>query len=107
GQVSPASDDRRVQPHSTIYSRPAAMEWPSLEESEPASGRNPDRSFVAAVTRIGRIADQPFTVFGKALRENGDSVLIFDDLDFSRDAAPSANTSLEGTIDALHDFCPN
>jgi tetratricopeptide (TPR) repeat protein len=52
------------------------------------------------------MADQSFTVFGKALRENGESVLILDDLDFNLTAPPSA-TTIEGTIDALHDFCPN
>ena len=55
---------------------------------------------------IELMAVQSFTVFGKALRENGDSVLILDDLDFNPIPAPSA-TTIEGTIDAIHDFCPN
>ena len=46
------------------------------------------------------MADQSFTVFGKSLRENDESVLILDDLDFNLTAPPSA-TTIEGTIDAI------
>jgi hypothetical protein len=56
---------------------------------------------------IELIADQSFPVFGKALRENGESVLILDDLDFNLAPQPSTTTTIDGTIDALHDFCPN
>ena len=55
---------------------------------------------------IELLADQSFTVFGKALRENGESVMILDDLDFIV-TGQLTTTSIERTIEALHDFCPN
>jgi tetratricopeptide (TPR) repeat protein len=52
-------------------------------------------------------ADQSFTLFGKALRENGDCVLILDDLDYAVSGSCATQPTVDQTIEALHDFCPN
>jgi tetratricopeptide (TPR) repeat protein len=52
-------------------------------------------------------AGHPMTVLGDALREGGGCLLILDELDYPSAGTQQSLPTIDGTIEALHDFCPN
>ncbi len=47
------------------------------------------------------------TVFGNALRQNGECLIVLDDLDYATPGSSPEPPTIDETIETIQDFCPN